>query len=104
MGYNKKQIGRGQLRSFLNKRCECYGKIICRSKVWGNFGINDGNKTRILLHEVKIECVKLQHIWTNLEIISKYHYSFLIRMKFIKKIINKIPIHCSILLFNFNLN
>jgi len=63
MSNNLKHIQRNILRPKLNKRCRCKGKICARSQVLFSFGANDGNNERILIKDVKVEDIPIDHFW-----------------------------------------
>ncbi len=58
-----KRIQRAILRPKLHKVCRCRGKITCTSQVWGSFGVNDDNNKRILLSNVTVDNILIDHIW-----------------------------------------
>lgn len=58
-----KGIYRARLQPKLHKICKCKGKIVRASLVWGSFGVNDGNNKRILLSDVSVEEVFIDHVW-----------------------------------------
>ncbi len=58
-----KYIHRSNLRSKLNKRCTCIGRIVAYSYVWGSFGFNDGNHKRVLLKKVSVDDININHVW-----------------------------------------
>lgn len=62
-----KRIQRAILRPKLHKICKCRGKIICTSQIWGSFGVNDDNNKRILLSNVTVDDILIDHIWVKLK-------------------------------------
>ena len=67
---------RAKLRPKLHKVCKCRGKIVCNSRVWGSFGINNDNNKRILLSNVSVEDVLIDHVWVKSKELNdkrKYH-------------------------------
>ena len=58
-----KHVQRTKLRFKLNQVCQCKGKIVVRSHVDYSFGINDGNSVRILLKDISIEDINIDHVW-----------------------------------------
>ena len=62
-----KYIKRSILRPKLHRRCLCSARICARSQVLVSFGINDCNNERILLKEVKVEDIYIDHVWVKCE-------------------------------------
>lgn len=58
-----KNVYRTILRSKLHKRCKCSGIINRSTQVWGNFGVNDDNNKRVLISNVFIEKILIDHVW-----------------------------------------
>ncbi|HEC39776.1 hypothetical protein LCGC14_0525660 [marine sediment metagenome] len=58
-----KRINRSVLGPKLHKVCKCKGIIVCVSQVWGSFGVNDNNNKRILLSNVSVENIFIDHVW-----------------------------------------
>ena len=58
-----KNIQRSILRPKLHRRCKCKGMICARSHVLFSYGINNSNNERILLKDVKVEDILIDHIW-----------------------------------------
>lgn len=58
-----KNVGRARLRSKLHKRCKCSGIIKRSTQVWGSFGVNDANNKRVLLSNVFVENILINHVW-----------------------------------------
>ena len=63
MRYRFKRIQRAKLRPKLHRVCKCNGKVVSFSQVWGSFGVNDDNNKRILLSNVFVEDVLIDHVW-----------------------------------------
>ncbi len=62
-----KYIQRSILRPKLQHRCTCCAKICVRSQVLVSFGVNDSNNERILLKDLKVEEISIDHIWVKCE-------------------------------------
>ena len=65
MASGLKQISRSILRSKLTERCICQGIVQAYSRVWGSFGMNQGNNIRVLLKNVEIDNIHIDHMWVN---------------------------------------
>ncbi|KKM80033.1 hypothetical protein LCGC14_1343910, partial [marine sediment metagenome] len=70
-----KRINRSVLRPMLYQVCKCRGKIVRATQVWGSFGVNDNNNKRILLKNVSVEKISVDHVWVKAkELNNKYKF------------------------------